>query len=116
MPLPGLRDAARKLSGIRCSSCDNALNCKHFQFIMLSLLQMARGIIAVGMMLATSISKTTEALGGALNNYASSAMHRSPPLSEPLTLSKSYVSRCVCVCSHGAVIGASCPLHPVHTH
>jgi hypothetical protein len=54
---------------------------------------MARGILAIGGMMAASISKTGVALGGALNNYASNAMNRSPPLSEPLTLSKSYVSR-----------------------
>jgi hypothetical protein len=59
----------------------------------LSFAQMARGIIAIGDMMAASISKTSVALGGALNNYASIAMNRSPPLSEPLTLSKSYVSR-----------------------
>jgi hypothetical protein len=56
---------------------------------------MARGIIAIGDMMATSISKTSVALGGALNNYANAAMNRSPALSEPLTLSKSYVSRYV---------------------
>jgi len=56
-------------------------------------LQMARGIIAVGSMMATSINKTSTALGGALNNYANNAMNRSPPLSEPFTVSKSYVSR-----------------------
>lgn len=55
--------------------------------------QMARGILAIGGMMAASINKTGVALGGALNNYASNAMNRSPPLSEPLTLSKSYVSR-----------------------
>lgn len=55
--------------------------------------KMARGIIAIGDMMATSISKTSVALGGALNNYANAAMNRSPALSEPLTLSKSYVSR-----------------------
>lgn len=54
---------------------------------------MARGILAVGSMMAASINKTSVALGGALNNYAANAMNRSPPLSEPLTLSKSYVSR-----------------------
>lgn len=56
-------------------------------------MQMARGILAIGDMMATSINKTAVALGGALNNYANNAMNRSPPLSEPLTLSKSYVSR-----------------------
>lgn len=56
-------------------------------------LQMARGIVAVGDMMATSISKTCVALAGALDNYALNAMNRSPPLSEPLTLSKSYVNR-----------------------
>jgi hypothetical protein len=56
-------------------------------------LQMARGIVAVGDMMATSISKTLVALAGALDNYALNAMNRSPPLSEPLTLSRSYVNR-----------------------
>lgn len=56
--------------------------------------QMARGILAIGSMMGASINKTAVALGGALDNYAANAMNRSPPLSEPLTLSKSYVSRC----------------------
>lgn len=56
-------------------------------------LQIALGILAVGSMMATSINKTAAALGGALNNYATNAMNRSPPMSEPLTLSKAYVSR-----------------------
>lgn len=56
---------------------------------------MARGIVAVGSMMAASINKTAVALRGALDNYASNAINRSPGLSEPLTLSKSYVSRWV---------------------
>lgn len=55
--------------------------------------QMARGILAIGSMMAASIDKTATALGGALNNYANNAINRSAPMSEPLTLSKSYVSR-----------------------
>jgi hypothetical protein len=62
---------------------------------------MARGIVAVGSMLAASINKTALAVGGALDNYASTAINRNPGLSEPLVLSKSYVNRSVArYCPH----------------
>jgi hypothetical protein len=52
-------------------------------------------------MLAASINKTALAVGGALDNYASTAINRNPGLSEPLVLSKSYVNRSVArYCPH----------------
>jgi hypothetical protein len=63
---------------------------------------MVRGILAVGDMMAATIDKTAHALAAALDNYASSAMHASAPLSQPLTISRSYVSRCVRAHSDGS--------------
>eukprot|EP00878_Enallax_costatus_P000368 GHUV01000453.1.p1 GENE.GHUV01000453.1~~GHUV01000453.1.p1 ORF type:complete len:337 (+),score=139.14 GHUV01000453.1:266-1276(+) len=55
--------------------------------------KLARGIIAVGDMAAASISKTSVAVGAAITNYVQHRMDSTPPLSQPLTVSRGYVSR-----------------------
>lgn len=56
-------------------------------------LQLARGIVAIGSMSAAAITRTATAVGGAIHNYSNNLMNQIPPLSQPLTVSQSYVSR-----------------------
>jgi hypothetical protein len=71
---------------------------------------MACGILAIGDMTAATIDKTAAALGGALGNFASSRIAASAPLSEPLTISRAYATRCVfCfVCCNQSVCACVC--------
>lgn len=55
--------------------------------------KLTRGVLAVGDMLATSVEHTGRALGGALNQYASTLMASTQPLDQPLTVSTAYMSR-----------------------
>eukprot|EP00775_Hariotina_reticulata_P012660 gene12660-12787_t len=55
--------------------------------------KLARGIVAIGSMSAAAITRTATAVGGAINNYSNNLMNQIPPLSQPLTVSQSYVSR-----------------------
>lgn len=55
--------------------------------------KLARGIVAIGSMSATSINKTAAAVAGAIGSYADNLMNQTAPLSQPLTVSSSYVNR-----------------------
>jgi hypothetical protein len=57
------------------------------------LLQLARGIVAIGSMSATSINKTATAVAGAIGSYADNLMNQTAPLSQPLTVSRGYINR-----------------------
>lgn len=57
------------------------------------LLQLARGIVAIGGMSAASINKTATAVAGAIGSYTDSLMNQTAPLSQPLHVSSSYVNR-----------------------
>jgi hypothetical protein len=55
--------------------------------------KLARGILAVGSMAAASINKTSAAVGGAIGSYVQSRIDQTPPLSQPLTISRGYITR-----------------------
>lgn len=75
-----------------CNTC--SLLTPHNCAVPLShLLQLARGIVAIGSMSATSINKTAAAVAGAIGSYADNLMNQTAPLSQPLTVSSSYVNR-----------------------
>eukprot|EP00882_Tetradesmus_deserticola_P000648 GHRQ01000706.1.p1 GENE.GHRQ01000706.1~~GHRQ01000706.1.p1 ORF type:complete len:347 (+),score=146.11 GHRQ01000706.1:193-1233(+) len=55
--------------------------------------KLARGIIAISGMSAASINKTATAVAGAIGSYTDNLMSHTPPLSQPLTVSSSYLNR-----------------------
>eukprot|EP00879_Flechtneria_rotunda_P001020 GHRR01001156.1.p1 GENE.GHRR01001156.1~~GHRR01001156.1.p1 ORF type:complete len:303 (+),score=106.55 GHRR01001156.1:254-1162(+) len=55
--------------------------------------KLARGIVAIGGMAAASITRTAAAVGSALDSYTQNLINQTPPLTQPLTISKGYVNR-----------------------
>lgn len=55
--------------------------------------KLARGILAIGDMAAASINKTSVAVGGAISSYVQNRIDQTPPLSQPLTISRGYINR-----------------------
>ncbi|KAF8067238.1 elp4 [Scenedesmus sp. PABB004] len=55
--------------------------------------KLARGIVAIGGMAAVSVSNASAAVGSALVNWTDTLVSNTPPLSQPLTMSRSYVDR-----------------------